>query len=124
MKVAVTVIGILVMILGGAGVILPRMLVRFVDRVIQSRFGQYVLAGLRFILGAILVFAASECRFPNVIRFLGILSIGAGIVTAMFSREIFAGLIAWWNNIPAGAIRALCVLATGFGVFLFYAATS
>ena len=68
MKAAVAVIGILFMTLGAMGVIRPRRLVQFAERFFQRRSGKYIVAGSRFIVGAVFLLAASECRFPDLIR--------------------------------------------------------
>ena len=122
MKAAVVVIGILIMILGYTCFISPKMFVRFIEQVFQSRFGRYFAAGVRFMLGTLLLLAGSECRFPYVVQLFGALTIGGGLVLIVMSRKFYERMIGVWVSLPAGAIRAICVLVVGYGFFLSYVA--
>ena len=122
MQAAVATIGILIVILGATGVTRPKMFLRFYEQIYRRGFAQYVVASSLFILGAVFLLAASECRFPGLIRLFGFIWFGKGLVTIMLSREFYSSLMGGFRNLSDLALRAMSSLTAGLGVFLAYLA--
>jgi len=117
----VALFGVLVAGVGVFGVVRPVALVRFLESIWESSWVFYFAIGIRIALGAVLIIAAPECRFPQTIRILGMISlIGAASIAAMGLARLRA-FVAWWLGRPAGFIRGWSGLAFAFGAFLIYA---
>jgi hypothetical protein len=114
--------GIAVAAVGLLGVVRPNDLIRLVEKTWQNPGGFYFAIGLRAFLGAVLIAAAPDCRFPQVVRILGILSLISAAAGALIGRERIRAFIQWWVDRPAGFIRGWAILAVAFGAFLVYAA--
>jgi len=118
----IVVFGIAVALLGAMGLVRPTGLIRFVETAWQSSTGFYLAVTVRVVLGVILIVAAPDCRFPDVVRILGIVSLIAAAVAAILGHERLRSFVEWWIGRPAGFIRGWSVAAVAFGCFLVYAA--
>jgi hypothetical protein len=121
MTALVVILGALIAALGAAGVVSPRVLIGFVDSVWRRPRGIYGVVAVRLVLGVVLVVAAPDCRFPEIVRILGVLSLVAAVVLPLLGRERLRRMIDWWISRPGGFIRAWSLAAVAFGVFLGYA---
>ena len=121
MTALVAIFGVLIAALGAAGVVSPRVLIGLVDSVWRGPRGIYGVATVRLVLGVVLVVAAPDCRFPEIVRILGILSLVSAVVLPLLGRERLRTMIDWWISRPGGFIRAWSLVAVAFGVFLGYA---
>jgi hypothetical protein len=104
------------------GFVRPTGLVRFVEKIWQSPAGFRLAVAVRLVLGVVLVVAAPDCRFPQVVRILGILSIVAGAAAAALGHERLRSFVQWWVGRPPGFVRGWSLVAAAFGCFLVYAA--
>jgi hypothetical protein len=121
MTVLVVIFGALIAALGAAGVASPRVLIGFVDSAWRSPRGIYGIVAARLVLGVVLVVAAPDCRFPEIVRVLGILSLVSAVLLPLLGRERLRPMIEWWISRPGGFIRAWSLVAVAFGIFVGYA---
>ena len=118
----VVVFGIAVGLVGSIGVVRPTGLVRFVETMWQSPTGFRLAIALRLALGVVIIVAAPDCRFPQVIRILGIFSLVAAAATAALGHERLRSFVQWWVGRPSGFVRGWSLAAVTFGCVLVYAA--
>jgi len=118
----VVVFGVAVGLLGMIGVVRPTQLIRFVETMWQSPAGFRLAIALRLVLGMILIAAAPDCRFPQLIRILGIFSLVTAAATAALGHERLRSFVQWWVGRPSGFVRGWSLAAAAFGCLLVYAA--
>ncbi len=118
----VVVFGVAVGLVGSIGVVRPTGLVRFVETMWRSPTGFRLAIALRLVLGVVLIVAAPDCRFPQVIRILGIFSLVAAAATAALGHERLRSFVQWWVGRPLGFVRGWSLVAVAFGCILVYAA--
>ena len=121
MSIIVALFGILMVGLGAFGLINPSRFISFVSSW-RSPSRLYLAIGVRLVFGTVLILAAPSCRFPEVIRILGIVALAAAVVGVLLGTKRLAALIDWWAGRSPGFIRVWTVVAAVFGVFLVYAA--
>lgn len=122
MTVAVAVFGLLIFGVGMLGLVQPLALISLVERPWRSHTGLYLAITFRAVLGVLLVAAASETRFPWILRALGVLSLITAVLIPVLGYARLRSFVDWWSARPEGFIRAWCFVACAFGGFLIYAA--
>jgi hypothetical protein len=121
MRYVVTAFAVLLIAISALGVVAPERLVAIVSGwPPDTRL--YVAVGTRLALGVIFLLGASECRFPPAIYGIGVLSLAAALLLVLLGEPRVDGLVRWWCQQPALAIRAWCVLAALLGALILYAA--
>ena len=118
----IVVFGIAVALLGMISLVRPTGLIRFAETAWQSSTGFYLAVTVRLVLGAVLIVAAPDCRFPDVVRILGIVSLIAAAAAVILGHERLRSFVQWWVGRPAGFIRGWSGVVVAFGCFLVYAA--
>ncbi len=116
----VALFGIAIILLGVLGLARPGNLIRLVLGAWQSRKGFYFSIGIRVVFGIVLLLAASQSRFPEVFRILGIISLVAAMVAPFLGFVRLQRFVQRWTKRSPGFIRGWSVMAAAFGVFLFY----
>ena len=120
MTTAVALFGLLIGGVGLVGVIRPTLLMAWI-----GRWGGaprlWFAAGLRLVLGVVLVLAAPECRQAQVVRVLGWLTLIAAFALPLFGPRRFDAFVEWWLARSPPFIRAWSLLAVGLGGFLVFA---
>ena len=86
-------LGIALILMGLWVVVVPDQLVSIVDW--ESRQGLYLAAGLRVVIGLMLVLSASSTRYPKGLLIVGGLVLLAGLSLPFFPIDLWAGLIRW-----------------------------
>lgn len=87
-----------------------------------SRQGLYIAAGLRVVIGFILILAASASRFPRVFRVFGGLALIAGLLMPFMSLLLWSEYMEWWMVDHYTLFRAIFAVAgTVLGGFLIWA---
>jgi hypothetical protein len=119
----VVVFGVAVGLLGAGGLVRPTGLIRLVEKMWESPTGFRLAIAVRLVLGAVLIVAAPDCRFPQVIRILGIFSLVAAATTAALGHERLRSFVEWWVGRPPVFVRGWSLVALAFGCFLVYAAS-
>ena len=84
-----------------------------------TRFGSAVIA--RLVLGIVFIFAAPDCRFPTLVRVVGIIALVAAVLIVIIGPQRRDRFVLWFLVRPHSLIRAWCLLGFGFGVLMFFA---
>jgi hypothetical protein len=78
-------------------------------------------AGLRVLLGVLLLLVAADSRLPVALLAIGAFSILAGLLIPVLGFERIGRMVRWWLAQPAGFVRAWAAAALAFGAFLVWA---
>jgi hypothetical protein len=78
---------------------------------------------LRLVLGALLVYAAPECRAPQAVRAFGVVTLLAAVGLVFVGSARTNAFVDWWTQRPPALLRAWSVAGVLLGVFLVYAGT-
>ena len=116
----VALFGIAIILLGILGLVRPGSLIRLVQRPWQSQKGLYLSIGIRVVFGIVLLLAASQSRFPEAFRILGIISLVAAVMAPFLGFVRLQRFVQWWTGRSPGFVRGWSVVAAVFGVFLVY----
>ena len=116
----VALFGITVILLGVLGLVRPSDLMRLVLGAWQSRKGFYFSIGIRVVFGIVLLLVASQSRFPDAFRVLGIISLVAAIAAPFLGFDRLQRFVQRWSKRSPGFIRGWSIMAAAFGVFLLY----
>src|SRR5205807_8551051 len=81
-KMIALVLGVLMVLLGLTALAMPERVLPLAQFTTTPN-GVYVAAAIRFAIGTILLLAASQSRFPKVLRVVGALALVAGIATLL-----------------------------------------
>ncbi len=122
MPLLVALFGALIAAFAATGVVSPSTLLRAVSSVWSDGRGMWFAVAVRLVLGALLIVAAPDCRFPAAVRVLGIISIAAAGVLPLIGTKRVNTLVSWWTARPSSFIRAWSLFGVAFGAFLVYAA--
>ena len=115
--------GVLMILAGVVGVLVPSAMIRFSEYAVRSSIGFFAAIAGRVVLGVIFLLAASDTRFPWVIGGLGALVLVAAVGLAVMGRSRIGEMAHQWAKRPAWILRGAYLLAIGFGAFLAYAAS-
>ncbi len=118
----VALFGMAIILLGILGLVSPGNLVRLVVGSWQSQKGFYFAIGIRVVFGIVLLLAASQSRFPEAFRVLGIISLVAAMAASFLGFDRLQRFVQKWMKRSPGFIRGWSVMAAAFGVFLLYGA--
>lgn len=121
MVTAVEIIGIVIVCKGIFFLIKPNALKRLMAFAGQGR-RLYVAGFLRLLIGGALLFAASQCKLPEVIIVLGILFLAGGIAIFAIPIEKIKFMVDWFNKKSLLALRFLGLAPLAIGVLLIYSA--
>ena len=86
----------------------------------QSRKGFYFAIGIRVVFGIILLLTASQSRFPDAFRILGIISLMAAMAAPILGFDRLQRFVQKWSKRSPGFIRGWSVMTAAFGAFLLY----
>ncbi len=123
MKLLATAMGILIAAIGVVGIAAPLVLLEF-GRSLQTPSALYVVAAVRIIFGAVLLWVAGASRMPRTLRVIGIVIVVAGLLTLFFGVERSQAMLDWWSSQGLLFMRAWAGVAVIFGLFIVYAVTS
>ena len=107
-------------VVSALGIYAPNRLVEAVKSIWGKRWGIYAAVIVRLLLGALLIFAAPDTRFPVVFKGLGWLSIVAAILIPTVGRTRFSKIIIWFTGLSPSLVRFWLLFVIGFGGFLIY----
>ena len=122
-KALATTLGLVIAAIGVLGVVVPSVLLEF-GRSLQTANALYVVAAVRVLFGAILLWAAPASRTPKILRFIGVFIIIAGVITPFFGVERAHAMFEWWSTQGSFFTRAWAIVAVVFGLLIVYAVTS
>lgn len=120
MTLAVAFIGLLVAGVGLVGVVQPERLIEWVD-LFWKKDRLWFAAALRLALGALLIYAAPECRAAQAVRALGVIAVLAAVGLVVLGPERMDAFIRWWTERPSTLLRGWSALGVLLGAFLIYA---
>jgi hypothetical protein len=112
--------GIAVGVLSVWGVLAPDKMMKMVYGVVHQDWGIHFAIVLRLVLGAALVIAAPESRFPLFFEILGGIAIVAAVALLLMGRERLRKFVAWFERMPPAMIRVWLLFGIAFGAFLVY----
>ncbi len=118
----VAVIGLAIALMGGVGVASPNVLLAWVESFWKTERGLYWAAGLRLMLGVVLLSSADATGWPNFVWAIGALSVFGAIVLPIIGRERFGRMIEWWLAKPPLYLRVWCLAVVALGALLIAAA--
>lgn len=121
-RLAVQAFGILILLMCLWGLLAPRTLVGFVNRVARHSAGLGVAVGVRVVLGAALLTAAQVSGFPAVFTVLGWIAILSAIGLLIMGQSRMSQLVGSVARWSPTAIRIWLALGLLFGAFLIYGA--
>ena len=123
MKLLAMALGLIVTGIGVLGAVAPSILLEF-GRSLQTATALYIVAAVRVMFGAILLWVAPVSRTPKILRVLGAFIIIAGMVTPFFGVERSRAMLDWWSTQGSFFMRAWGIVPIVFGLFIVYAVTS
>ena len=113
----VLLIAVLMIVLGLTGVLWPAGLMG-VAKWTFSPTGLYTGAGVRVLIGALLIVAAGATATPKTVRVIGAIIFVAGILTALLSVETAQRLVTWVFDNGEDRLRIITCLPLAVGLFL------
>ncbi len=114
-------VGFFYVLMGATLAVSPEWFLSVVDW--PSRQGLYVSAGIRGIVGLVLLLAAPTSRFPRVFRVIGAIALTAGLLLPFVPIEFWGEVMRWWTVDHLTLFRTvLAIAATLGGAFVAYAA--
>jgi len=116
----VALFGIAIILLGVLGLARPGNLIRLVLGAWQSKKGFYFSIGIRVVFGIVLLLVASQSRFPDAFRVLGIISLVAAMAAPFLGFVRLQRFVQKWTKRSPGFIRGGSVMVVTLGVFLLY----
>ena len=116
-RTVVLVIAVLMILLGLTGVLWPTGLTE-VARWTFSPKGLYTGAGIRVLIGALLIVAAGATAMPKTVRVIGAIIFVAGTLTALLSVDTAQRLAAWFFDNGEDRLRIMACLPLTVGLFL------
>jgi len=88
----------------------------------KNRKRLYMGGVLSLVIGAIFLFAASQCRWRGFVVAFGILAIAKGTWLVISPPEKLISMLDWWAKRPIAFLRGHAVFAVIIGVLLVYSA--
>ena len=88
-----------------------------------SRRGLLFAAGIRVVVGVVLLFAARTTEYPRTFRVFGTVALVAGVIMPFVPLDSWAEYMRWWTVENTSLFRWIfATAATLFGAFVVYAA--
>ena len=107
-------------VVGALGIYAPNRLIEAVKSIWGKRWGIYAAVIVRILLGALLIFAAPDTRFPVVFKGLGWLSIIAAFLIPTVGRTRLDRFMNWFAALSISVLRLWLVFGIAWGGFLIY----
>ncbi len=115
--------GFIIASIGVFGVAAPSVFLEF-GRSLQTPNVLYIIAAVRVIFGAVLLWVAPVSRTPKTLRVLGVVIVIAGVLTPFIGVERSRAMLDWWSTQGPLFTRAWAGVAVVFGLFIVYAITT
>lgn len=122
-KVLATIMGALVATIGVVGIVVPATLLEF-GQSLQTPSALYVVAAIRVLFGALLIWVASTSRMPRTLRVIGVVIVVAGLLAPLFGVERSQAMLSWFSSQGPLFMQAWASLAVIFGLFVVYVLNS
>lgn len=105
---------------GAVGVLAPSTFLNFAKPLLNPT-ALYVVAAVRIIFGALLLWVATESRMPKTVRVIGAVIVIAGLLTPFFGVERSEAVLNWWSTQDLLLVRGAAAVLTLLGLFVIYA---
>ena len=119
-KMIALVLGVLMVLLGVTALAMPERVLPLAQFTTTPN-GVYVATVIRLAIGIILLFAASQSRFPKVLRVISVLALVAGIATLMFGSSGVRLMASSLSKNGTVVVRVIGTFALLVGAFVVYA---
>ena len=121
--IVVLALGAIICLMSLWGFVAPEKLWKMIDDVMEKDWAIHFAVIMRLLLGAALIIAAPQSRFPVVVEVLGWIAIVAAVAILFMGRNRMKKFIAWFQRMTSTMTRVWLVFGFAFGVFLIYAVT-
>src|SRR6266571_780106 len=115
--------GLIIASIGVFGMATPSALLEL-GRSLQTPSALYIVAAVRVIFGALLLWVAPISRTPKTLRVLGVLIVIVGVLTPFIGVERSRAMLDWWSTQGLLFTRLGAGVAVVFGLFIVYAVTT
>ena len=122
-QIVVLALGAIICALSLWGFIAPEKLWKMINGVMEKDWAIHIAVIMRLLLGAALIIAAPQSRFPVAMEVLGWIAIVAAIAILFMGRDRMKKFIAWFQRKTNTMVRVWLVFGIAFGAFLVYAVT-
>lgn len=122
MRVIVLALGLVLIVFGLWGCVLPSRFLGLVRR-FSSGAGYFMASALRIVLAIVFWMAAPVSRIPIAMQLLAGISLLAAIILIVIGRQPYERLLSWFLDLRAGLIRVAAVFVVVFGGFLIWLVT-
>jgi hypothetical protein len=122
-KLLATGMGALIAAIGVVGIAVPSVILEF-GQSLQTPSALYVVAAIRVMFGAVLVWVASASRMSRTLRIIGVVIIVAGLLAPLFGVERSQAMLSWFSSQGPLFMRAWASMAVIFGCFVVYVVNS
>jgi hypothetical protein len=119
-QVIIFLFGVATCIVCALGIYAPKRLIEAVMSIWEKPWGIYVAVIVRLFLGALLILAAPDARFPAVFKVLGWLSIIAAVLIPTVGRTRLNRIINWFTGLSLSLVRFWLLFGIAFGGFLIF----
>lgn len=116
-RIIVLLVAVLLLLFGLTGVLWPAGLTD-IARWTFSPKGLYTGAGLRVLIGALLIVAAGATAMPKTVRVIGAIIFVAGTLTALLSVDTAQRMAAWFFDNGEDRVRLMACIPLAIGLFL------
>ena len=120
MKTVAFVIGLVVIVVGAAGIVAPSGLV-WISRRFVSPAEWYALAAVRVAFGVILFVVAKTSRMPKTLRFVALVPIVAGLAIPFVGVDRARATVDWLSLQGPATVRFSSIPVLALGGFVAYA---
>ncbi len=121
MLIAVRVVGVLIVGMGVAFLLKPKLYKQYVA-FWQPGKRLYLGAILAILIGVVFLLAATQCRLVGFIIGLGILCLVKGVMLFTLGREKIESILKWYQARSLLVLRFIGLIAIAFGALLIYSA--
>jgi len=122
-QIVVLALGVIICLFSVWGFISPDKFWKMINGVIEKDWVIHVAVIMRLLLGAALIIAAPQSRFPEVMEVLGWIAIIAAVAILFMGRNRLIKFIAWFQRMTDAMVRVWLLFGFAFGAFLVYAVT-
>jgi hypothetical protein len=119
-RIVIGAFGLAVFVLSIWGMFAPLKLIELVKSIAVGKWGMHVAVIVRIVLGAALIVAAAQSRFPTAFQVLGWLTLAAALGLLLVGQRGMGRVVAWFEHFSPALVRAWLLLGLAFGGVLFY----
>lgn len=112
--------GLFMLVMSVVAMLGPRKFVAALTRCsVNARF--FLVIGIRLLLGIILLFGASQTRFPTFVSVIGGILVAAAVILFLLGRAKVDAMVQWWFYRTSTFMRAWALVGVVLGAVILYA---